>query len=92
MCSAVHSATISCRRFNVSIGQVDEHAGKNSIFLLDELLNHLWNGRLSEKNPYPFYLLSFSGHCLSGHQKIDKGVKGKRGRERGWWVTKYSLT
>lgn len=75
MCSAVHSATISCRHFNVSIGQVDEHAGKNSIFLLDELLNHLGDGRLSEKNPYPFYVLSFIGHCLSGHQKIDRVVR-----------------
>lgn len=80
MCSAVYSATISCRHFNVSIGQVDEHAGKNSIFLPDELLNHLGDGRLSEKNPYPFYLLSFIGHCLLGHQKIDRGVRGK-GRE-----------
>lgn len=85
MCSAVHSAMISCRGFNVSIGQVDEHAGKNSIFLPDELLNHLGDGRLSEKNPYPFYLLSFIGHCLSGHQKIDRGV-----REGG--VRKYSFT
>lgn len=74
ICSAVHSATISCRHFNVSIGQVDEHAGKNSIFLPDELLNHLRDGWLSEKNPYPFYLLSFIGHCLSGHQKRDRQI------------------
>lgn len=79
---AAHSATISCRRFNVSIGQVDEHAGKNSIFLPDELLNHLGDGRLSEKNPYPFYLLSFIGHCLSGHQKIDRG-EAKEGGSGG---------
>lgn len=69
MSGAVHSATISCRRFNVSIGQVDEHAGKNSIFLPDELLNHLGDGRPSEKNPFPFYLLSLLGHWLAGHQK-----------------------
>lgn len=79
MCSAVHSATISCRRFNVSIGQVDKHAGKNSIFLPDELLNHLGDGRLSEKNPFPFYLLSFIGRCLSGHQKVEGGVRGREG-------------
>lgn len=62
VCSAVHSAKISCPHFNVSTGQVDKHAGKNSIFWPDELLNHLGDGRLSEKNPFSFYLLSFIGH------------------------------
>lgn len=82
-CSTVRSAPISCPHFNVSIGQVDEHAGKNSIFLPDELLNHLGDGWVSEKNPYPFYLLSFIGRCSSGHQKpaeegavaVDEDVK-----------------
>lgn len=79
MRSAVHSATISCRHFNVSIGQVDEHAGKNSIFLPDELLNHLGDGRLSEKNPYPFYLLSFIGHCLLRSSKNRRRSEGGGG-------------
>lgn len=80
MSGAVHSATISCRRFNVSIGQVDEHARKNSIFLPDELLNHLGDGRPSEKNPFPFYLLSLLGHWLAGHQKKEDG-EGRGGGE-----------
>lgn len=88
MSGAVHLATISCRRFNVSIGQVDEHAGKNSIFLPDELLNHLGDGRPSEKNPFPFYLLSLLGHWLAGHQK-KKTAKGRGGVRRDRGVRMY---
>lgn len=77
MCSVVYSAMISCRHFNVSIGRIDGHTGKNSIFLPDELLNHLGTVDWMRKiHNYFTFFLSFISCCLSGHQNSEKGIEG----------------
>lgn len=70
--NVVHFTMISCQHFKVSIGHINEHTGKNSIFLPDELLNHLGDGWLSEKNPFPFY------RCLSVTSQVIKNIVRRR--------------